>query len=419
MSHRRILGVAALAAAATVVTAVPSAGAATPTSPAYSGSTYAAKLPGLATPVAADGFQCKNLPNLPQLPKLPDLSQLLGLLQLPQGSADLPPATGGGDIDLSGLGTISDLSTNTKLIKQADGSDGVTSTNSIGDITLNGGPLGTLDIAGLSLSATATAATTTADPSATGNATASVGDITLTKPDGTVQKLSIPTPGKPTDVPGFGTISLGGTVSKDGIHTSSAQAQGLLVTLAETGKTYVIGGVSALANDGNIPGLAQTGELDPKNIIDLLCNADPQQILQQLAQLPPKALAGVGLTVTKNADGTYTGALGDAGSLSLGLSGVSVDQGLAHLKLSSTPDGHLSIGGDLESDGPLTLQGTLLGLLPGLDRSYELPNIASFTAGASTTSSGASVTPVTLTALDDRAKLVSIDGTDLTLTPGS
>lgn len=408
MSHRRLLGAAALAAAASVITVVPSAGAATATAPAFTGSSYAAKLPGIATPAALEGFECKNLPQLPSLPGLPSLPQL------PKGSVpDLPPVVGGGDLDLSGLGKATGLSTDTKLLKQDDASYGVTSTNSISDVSLDLGPAGTLDISGLDVTATAT----TASADANGVTAVGVGDITLTSPDGAVHKLPVPTPGDPTAIPGGGTVSLGGSTTENGAHAASAVAQGLVVKLADAGK-LVLGGASAIANDGDIPGLAQAGELDPTTVIDLLCNTDPQTVFQQLAQLPPALLDAAGISVTKTDDG-YTGSFGDMGSLTLGLSGLSADTSFGHLSISTTPDDHITVTGDATTAGTIDAGGTALDQIPALAKGITLPDIGSISGDASGGADGLKVDDLTLTGLGDRAQLLLVDGVDLALTPSS
>jgi len=413
MFHRSLLGVAALAAAASVVTVAPSAHAATPSAstPTFTGSSYAAKLPGVAAPAGLDGFECKNLPKLPSLPSLPTLP-------LPKGGGlpDVPPVVAGGDLDLAGLGTVTDMSTDTKLLKQDDGSYGVTSTNSIGDVNLDLGPLGTIDIAGLDVNATATTASADADSvTAVG-----IGDITYTGADGVTHTIDLPTPGNSSVIPGVATISLGGSTTANGVHTASAIAQGLIVKLAKTGKTLVLGGASAGTTDGDVTGIAKAGELDPSSLLDLLCNTDPQDVLEQLASLPPTLLDKAGIEITKDgsgADATYSVKLGPLATLQLGLGKLSAETGLANVELTAGKDHLLTVSADADTASKVSLEGTPLSKIPGLADGISIPSLASLTADLNTTDLGASVNQLTLTALDDTTQLVLVDGLDLTLVP--
>ncbi|MEP9363297.1 choice-of-anchor P family protein [Nocardioides sp. CN2-186] len=152
--------------------------------------------------------------------------------------------------ELPGLGTLSAVTTKVWTTQKA----GVTSSwsrHSVGAVRLSDSPLGTLLI---------DAVTTTARAfhDAKGFHTETntdIGGLTFKPAAGPAQTLPIPAPGNPTEIPGFGTVTIGHSNVHKHRHSAGAYANGLKVELTASHSTVRIAHAFAKISDGIISGL--------------------------------------------------------------------------------------------------------------------------------------------------------------------
>lgn len=154
------------------------------------------------------------------------------------------------NVDLSGLATVSGLSSAVNTVKEK-GKVSTIATHSIGALSLGLEGLGSLSINGI------TSTATTFHDKATGfgsDATTSVGTITLTPAVGDPVELPIPSPDQPVEIPGLLKINLGKTNQRADEHSAFSRALALVVTLEATGTKIQLASAQSQMTDGILIG---------------------------------------------------------------------------------------------------------------------------------------------------------------------
>ena len=146
---------------------------------------------------------------------------------------------------IPGLGTASGLKT-LVWTTQKHGAVSAWARDTVSKVVLSDSPLGSLQINGISSQSRAFhdargfhATTRTA-----------VVSMTFTPTGGAPQSVTVPTPGQPAVIPGFGTVTLGQSLTHRDSDRASAAADGLLVDLTASGSKVRIAHSEAKINDG-------------------------------------------------------------------------------------------------------------------------------------------------------------------------
>lgn len=151
---------------------------------------------------------------------------------------------------LPGLGTVSGVTTHVWTTKKGDVVSSW-SRHKVASVVLSDSPMGTLKI-------NAVQTTARAFHDAKGfhsDADTEIGGLSFVPPTGPAMTLPLPAPGKPVDIPGFGTVTLGHSVQHKNAHSARVFANGLKVDLTASGSEVHIAHAQAEIFDGIVHGI--------------------------------------------------------------------------------------------------------------------------------------------------------------------